>query len=388
MRKRICFVQPKVLAYFHPKLNIVTGGAERQIYFLTQHLKGTKELDLHICSQDLDIFPKEILKKTNLYGRRNGITLHPACKLNGNRIVEAIKLFRCICYVNADLYIFRSADLGVAVAVAMCKALGKPVLYMVAANEANHSFLKSYCGWLGAKAMSWLYNKADLLTVQSEEQNSDFKQLRKRCPDLVLPNLFVKPEFQNLEPQFDQSKGNNILWVGRCDPVKRCEIFLNLAKHHPELPFVMVCPKTSYHKYGESIKTAASKINNLTFIDLCQGEMLWNQYAKAKLLVMTSEHEGFSNVMMEAMYAKRPILTTGINPDNILHDQQAGVSCGDDLEELSQNLIRIYNDKELCLNMGLNGRAYILKKHSPENSTKLLANLIEKFFNNRSSQTE
>lgn len=388
MQKRICFIQPKVLAYFHPKLNVVTGGAERQVYFLTKHLKGVDELDIHVRCQDVSTSPNEISRQANLYGRRDGLTLHPSCRLDGNPILEAIKLFRQIYSINADLYIFRSADLGVAVAAAMCKALGKPVLYMVASNEADENFLKSYCGWFGAKAMSWLYKKADLLTVQSEEQNSDFKQLRNRRPDLILPNLFVKPDFQNLEQQFDLSKGNNVLWVGRCDPVKRCELFLNLAKHHPELPFVMVCPKTSHQKYGDFVKTAASKINNLTFIDLCQGEELWHQYAKAKLLIMTSKHEGFSNVMMEAMYAKLPILTTGINPDNILHDQRAGISCEDDLEELSQNLIGIYDNDELCLNMGLNGRSYITKRHSPKNSTKLLADLIKNFFKKRSSLSE
>lgn len=360
---KLCFIQPKTLAYFQPERGLVRGGAERQIYHLSTSLASTPGLEVSVVVMD---------EGQGAFEHR-GVSVIPGLRLEGSRCIEALKLLKTLRSLGADVYVLHAADLAVGVTGMMVKALGKKLMYMVAnSTESDGAVLKEWCGPLGAKAMGWLYAHADAVLPQTLDQQTAFAE--KRSIDGPLqPNMLVAPEQDPAQPRKDRE---GVLWVGRCDPLKRAERFIELAAQLPDVTFTMVCPPTHLKDYVERIAHLASLRKNLAFIDRAlDSHELWQHYGKAQLLVMTSSSEGYSNVMMEALYSRTPLLTTDLDPDGILSGHGLGIVSND--SSLADHLLEGLNDPELLETMGARGRAFMMERHDPETCTRAFLASLE-----------
>ncbi len=364
MLKKVCFVQMKAMAYFMPELKITPGGAERQIYLISTELAKRPGYEAHLCVADFG--QAETLEV-------KGVKLWRSCDMSKNRLLELLKLKRVLQLIDADVYVFRSADLGVAVGAALVKMLGKKVVYMVAnSDEPNPQGLKRWCGALGAMAMAWLYRKADALTVQSEEQRIGFKKYRNIDVAAKVPNLFLAPKVN--DERKDES--SIILWVGRSDPLKRPDLFIELAKAYPNERFVLVSPATTYVEYSQKCKQKAERIDNLEYLERQTETQLIDLYERAKLMVNTSISEGFSNAMMEALYFKVPLLTRGVDPDEIILRHQLGYACSD-RDDFFASFEKMMTEEKETTEMGARGRDYVESQHSPNASLEKLLSVID-----------
>jgi len=369
--KKICFVQPKVIGYFKPEMNVTPGGAERQIFHLMNHCAQHANLQVHGCVGD---FGQE---KLLVQGE---IRLWRSCALEGNLIYRVWKLFSTIKHINADLYIFRSPDIGVAFGAFLVRLMGRQVLYMIAnEDEGIPKKLKSVCGYWGSRAMTWLYNSADFLVAQTQQQADLFLKHRNVVVSKVIPNMFWKV------PQTNASSDHSLpiqkgysLWVGRCDRIKRCEIFLDLVEQNSDKSFVMICPRTIDTKYWSDISARARSLNNLHFVEKVFPDEIYTWYQQASLLIMTSISEGFSNVMMEALYEKCPLLTLNVNPDNIITNFTLGKTFNDDNLKLFFKAFKdLQNEPELLAKMGESGRQYIEQFHGIASTGQSFIELIK-----------
>jgi glycosyltransferase involved in cell wall biosynthesis len=364
VRKRICFVQLKALAYFLPELAITPGGAERQIYLISRELAKNQGNEVVICVGDFG--QEKMLSK-------EGVSLFCSITSSRNRVLQLPLLYRCLKKIDADVYVFRTVDLGVAVGVLLVKLLGKKIIYMVAnADEANPKALKSWFGSFRSAAMAWVYRNADALVVQTDEQAQDFKQFRGLDVQCKMPNLFTAPSFKEdefLPRQF-------VLWVGRSDPLKRPHLFIEMAKRFPEVSFVLVSPATSYVEYSREIECRSEEVSNLTLLDRQTEEELMKWYCQAMVLINTSVSEGFSNAMLEALYWQVPMLTRGVNPDGVLEKYELGFAR--EIEaEFDACFEQLIQNESMRENMGKRGRAYVEKEHCPKTAMDKLEGVIE-----------
>lgn len=381
--KKICFVQLKVIGYFDVNLGVTPGGAERQIFHLMNFCAQNSELEVHALVGDFGQEPIVVV---------GHIKLWRSCKLMGNPLVRVWKLFRTLQQIHADLYVFRSPDIGVALGALLVKLLRNRVVYMVAnEDEAVPTKLQKICGTVGSRAMAWLYKSADVLITQTQQQAELFKVHRKINVSGILPNIFSKTQSVNPQSASQVSGVSDfskilpelgyILWVGRCDPIKRAELYLDLAEQNPNNKFVMVCPKTSFLAYWDEIFARAQNIKNLTFIEKVSPDEIYTWYQRAKLLVMTSVSEGFSNVMMEALYEKCPLLTLNVNPDNIIHRFKLGNTfCDAEMALFFQAFRNLLADEVGLQQMGEAGRRYIEEFHGVETNGRRFLKLVNEAF--------
>ena len=129
----------------------------------------------------------------------------------------------------------------------------------------------------------------------------------------------------------------------------------------------MIAPVVRDHKtYGESIQKKAKKIKNLELIDFVIPAEIHDFYMKAKVYVLSSELEGFSNTMAEAMQSRCPVLSYNVNPDNILHDHQFGLCAEKDMDKFYQDFEVLNSNEELRGEKGVNGMEYINTFHDKE----------------------
>jgi len=355
--KKICFVVPRAYSFFNPeirKFNDMVGGSQKQAYLLSSELAKDEEFDVNFCVADFGQADAEILQNVKLWKSFN---------FDDGRFQSFLKLYKTIRKIDAEVYIFRAADLGVAFFSLIIRfLLRKKIVYMLGADvELSFNDNKKQFGFLTAFFMKFTYRYANKITVQSKQQfNTYFKNYRRR-PDAIVKNIIEMPEYVGIENKKD------ILWVGRLDEIKNPEIFIKLAEKYPEEKFVMIAPIVSESlNFGSNIHKMARNCNNLELIEFVKPNEILPFYKKAKMYVMTSESEGFSNTMLEAMACGCPVLSYKVNNDQILTNHHFGLCAGGNLDKFYTDFEIIIRDKNLLETMGENAKIYLLLNHKKQ----------------------
>lgn len=350
-KRKICFVVPQTYPFFYASVGAHFGGAERQAYFLGTALAERDEFEVHYCVADYGQGGREV---------RENCQLWPSFNFSENKLRSFFNICKSLQKINADVYIFRSANAVIwPLALYLKYLLKKKVVYMVAhLDEGSFARLVKISGWVAAVSMTLTYSLADVLCVQTKDQAQMFQGRNCRGANVV-KNVFRYP--------VNVSRGKNVgdftLWVGRCVDWKNPDIFLELVERHPEEQFVMVCPAGRDPKFFDELKKRAGLFPNLVFSGGETPDDLTNYYKRAKILAMTSNAEGFSNTMMESMAWTCPILSLGVDPDGIIGSQQLGV-VAENKSTFFQAFQTLVNDPERCHQLGENGKKYLMENHT------------------------
>lgn len=362
---KVCFVQPRAYYLFNQETNAgkdKVGGAQTQMYYLSTALVDNSNFDVHFLVADFGQAGFEIRKK---------VKLHNAFNFDHHLLKKTLDLLHTLKTINADIYIFRSADTGVAIAVFYTKYfLAKKIFYMLASDvETNFKQSKQVSGIISALSMSFVYKFADILSVQTSTQYNLFVKNRKRRPDTIIKNIIYLPkQDKNIKKSFT-------LWVGRLDKIKNPELFIELAKRFPKEKFMMIAPIIRDNMdYGHKIKKIVKQINNIKYIDFVEPDDLNMYYEQAKIYVLTSYTEGFSNTMAGAMANGCPVLSFNVNPDDIFTLHQAGFYSKGEKKLFFKYFKLLINNKDARKQVSENAYVYLKKYH---NKQEIIKNFIK-----------
>ncbi|MFN8255375.1 MAG: glycosyltransferase [Bacteroidales bacterium] len=353
--QRICFVVPRAYYLFNPPSENYAdkvGGAQKQTFLLSTGIAMNPGFDVHFIVADFGQDKLEI---------KSNVKVHKSFSFKQPIPLRLFYLLKSLKKVNADNYIFRAADAGVAVAALFIKIfLRKKVIYMLASDaETNFSQLHKMLGTLTALAMPLVYRMADKITVQTEQQYYLFLNSRKRKPDAVIYNIVN---------QIDNNKLNDnrhsVLWVGRLVKHKNPGIFIELAKFFPEQKFIMVAPVVNESsRFENEIITSTRQIKNLQLINFVSPDEINSYYSEALVYVITSESEGFSNTMAEAMAMGCAVLSYKVDNDFIISNYKLGFLADGNFENLKKGLRELLDNHELRKRCAENAVQYIKNFH-------------------------
>ena len=209
-------------------------------------------------------------------------------------------------------------------------------------TEIDGSFAKRH-GWRGA-----LFERgvalSDYRFAMSEYQRDLFTRLGQ-CSgfyrNLILPRR---------EPLTAQ-KEVDLLWVGRCQTIKRPHLFLDLVERLPEAHCEMICPCEDVSLWKE-VEARAAKLPNLHFHERIPYHEIQEHYDRARFLVSTSEAEGFPNVMIQAAQGRAGILSLDLDPDELITTFGAGFCAHGDFEQLVTRTRELLADRIASEEMG------------------------------------
>lgn len=139
------------------------------------------------------------------------------------------------------------------------------------------------------------------------------------------------------------SKTEDLLWIGRCQKIKRPHLFLDLAERLPEARCTMICSREDIPLWDE-VSARAATISNITFHEGVPYHGIQEFYDRAKLLVSTSEAEGVPNVMIQAAQGDAGIIALAGDPDGMIARFGAGFSAGGDFEAMTAEIRRLLGD--------------------------------------------
>ena len=340
---KVCFVSPKAYPLFNGEVDGVFGGAEVDLYLLSTELAKDENYEVTCIVADYGQPDTEEIEK---------VKIRKSLNFKQNPLTGAVKIYKAMKKANADIYIIKTASPGVPLAAVFCKLNKKAFIYRTAhQRECDGTYLKEHF-FLG-RAFARSLRSAKIVFAQNKDDCQKLKATLK-VDSIVIPN-------GHRIPDISEATQSTVLWVGRSAKAKRPELFFDLAKRI-DAPFTMICQQATGDSNYRELVEKAKQIENLTFIEQVPFSQIDSYFRDAKVLVNTSDSEGFPNTFIQAAKHATGILSLNVNPDNFLEKHNCGICAKGDMDIMGDSLMTILKENRY-IDIGKKARKYVKDHH-------------------------
>ncbi|MCF8076236.1 MAG: glycosyltransferase family 4 protein [Desulfotignum sp.] len=334
-KKTICFIIPKFLYESQ-------GGAELQSYYIARELINRGWEAHYIREYMYPEFPKNYEK--------DGIFIHSIPFLHPQlRFLNTTCLFKVMQNIMADVWYCRATISYLFPVYWNARKLRQGKVVWACSHD------KEIRGVKAAKPiiqMAWNLNQAIFRAVLPRInhillQTQDQKNLLKkhfRLSGRIIYN--AHPKVTGCSALTDNQ---TIIWVGRLQTWKRPELFIALANHFKKKPYQFIAVGIPIEGCGHleaSLRETDKALPNFKFTGELQNAKVCRLITQARLLVCTSDHEGFSNTFIEAWARGVPVISLKVDPDNLLTQKKLGV-VSKSFEQLCKDVEHFMEDDRL-----------------------------------------
>lgn len=228
------------------------------------------------------------------------------------------QLWSALMRADADLYYTSCAGMEVGLLALFCRYFGKRMVFRSASDTDcdKNRLLVEYA------RDRWLYGfglrRADAILVQSSAQAQTLVRsygLKSRVAGMLVETPVTAP-----------THDLDVLWVSNIRSLKRPDRILELATRLPQFNFHMVGGALPGEEaLYEEVQQAAAGMSNLSFHGRLSYRDANAMYGRARLLVNTSDVEGFPNSYLQAWIRGVPVVTL-IDPDSVIEREGLGVT--------------------------------------------------------------
>ena len=347
------------------------GGAERQLVYMLSALQKSGITSRVLCLTKGESFEREI--------EALNVPIEWVGKPN-NRVMRLAKIINNLRKDPADIihssHFYTNIYVGLAGKILRTPSIG-------AVRSDLHSEIKLH-KFLGG----WQVSLPSFLIV-----NSELARTRAINHGIAPGNIeFLRNviETKSVKKKNLPKSGSsiNLLFVGRLDKNKRPERFVHLAaillKKFPKVSLKFQIAgdgelRADLERLAESL-SLSSEI--LEFLGVCSD--MSSVYNRADILISTSEREGTSNVILEAMAHGLPVIATKVGGTAEILNESRGILIDPDNEsELVGAAVILISDQNLRNSLGAEGRKYVIGSHSLEFLRKQLVSIYENLLPNR-----
>jgi glycosyltransferase involved in cell wall biosynthesis len=312
---KICFVGQQNLSVLVPRYQDHTVGGEPVQQTLLARALARRGHDVSMVSADLgqaDGMECEGVRIFKSYRPDAGVPVLRFAHPRWTGLWSALKR------ADADLYYTSCAGMEVGLLALFCRQFGKRFVFRSASDsDCDPSrLLVRYARdrWLYAYGL----RRADAILVQSAAQARTL--LRSYALESRVAGMLVEPPLSAPTHDLD------VLWVGNMRRVKRPDRVLWLASRMPQFRFHMVGgPLPGEASLYQQVRDAAAACANLTFHGPLSYPDATELYGRAKVLLNTSDVEGFPNTYLQAWIRGVPVVTL-IDPDRVIEREGLGVA--------------------------------------------------------------
>lgn len=154
------------------------------------------------------------------------------------------------------------------------------------------------------------------LTIVVSKTLFDYYQAKYPRTNVVyIPNGAIVPKHNQLVQinRLGLEKDNYILFVGRLEPEKGCHLLIEAySKIRTDHHLVIAGKENHGTAYRRQLDTAAAYLQNVHFTGFVEGETLAALYSNAYVVVLPSDIEGMSLVLLEALSYGNCVLASDI----------------------------------------------------------------------------
>jgi len=341
---KVCFVAPKAYPLFNRQVESVFGVAEVDLYYLATELARDKNFRVSFIVADYGQAAMEIIEN---------VTIIRSLDFRKNALTGARRIWQAMKRADADIYLMKTASLGVSLVSHFCKRYDRAFLYRTASMlESNGIYLKRhfFLGRVFARSL----HRAEIVFTQNHT-DQDNLQRTVGVSSIVIPNGHPLPELSGTRHEF-------LLWVGRSEKVKGPDKFIKLAREIPDERFVMICQRATGDDSYDSLCRQAEEVDNLEFHQRVPFNEIDGYFQRAKILVNTSDSEGFPNTFIQACKWATAIVSLSVNPDGFLNKYSCGINCDGRFTRMREAVKHLLAD-DRYMESGRNGRKYVEDHH-------------------------
>ncbi len=313
----------------------VIGGAERQVAELSRHVAKKTQTTVFLdprqpeglyTDQFLASHDAHFLHLPEAQGQRSG-ALAAAAKVR--------RLRRVIQESGVDVVVQRVATWNALYLALACRAAGVPFVYHWASDHDGRlrdlHLPPRIIGPLGFLIGRKLAHAQ--ITITRKQQ-----AMAGRGNVHVLPDLVAERDWQ-------PSRGSDVLWVARIkQQYKQPHLFLDLAEALPERHFVMAGAVVGPADFQSWFRDRLAGLPNVEHLGEVGHDDMPAVYSRARMLVNTSNVEGFCNAFLEAASCEVPTVSLNHDPNGILSERGAGICVGGDTSALPGAVESLYDD--------------------------------------------
>ena len=314
------------------------GGTERVVAMLAnEYIKRGYQAAILLFAGDQVAYP--LHEKVEIYvsGQASG----------GNPLVQISRLHKMRRYFkkNKGCYIFSFSVNGSFFSV--LAAAGIPHRFLV--SERNDPARASR-----QKLRNWSYRKAEKIILQTDDMKRCFSEdIQKKS--VVIPN----PISPDMPGPFQGERIKQIVSVGRLHPQKNHKLLL-----HAFADFHTVYPEYELHIFGigeleNELKQLAKNLgidDHVVFRGFCSDVQheIWDK----AMFVLSSDYEGISNSMIEALAMGVPVISTDCPAGGsrmYIEDGVSGILTPvGDAKALTEAMVKIAENPELAQKFSAN----------------------------------
>lgn len=341
------------------------GGAERVTSVLATSLSDNERIEVYIC----------VLKENeNEYDISDKVTIMYKEQNSDSKIIEAISdvvhIRKSINRVKPDIVVSLSTY-RTNILLQMVCIIRRFIIVLSERNDPER--------YPGNRIMRWLRNMAyylcDGVVFQTEGAQSEFSDYIKRKSTIILNPVQVDRHII-----YAGSREKTIVNCSRLTSQKNIPLLLTSFKR-----FSSSHPEYSLHIYGEGelrdeLIEATKRLgieNRVVFHGYIKNAM--SEIRKASLYVSTSDYEGLSNSVLEAMALGIPTISTDSPPGGARTVIENGLNGllvpTNDIEALVRAMEQVIDDTDLAVRLSENA-----KKITERLSVKRIATLWMEFF--------
>lgn len=344
-------------------LAFLSDGAGAQCHLLAHHLAGRH--DVHVITR-ASASPDDPEVPA-------GVTLHrvsPARDPARNRAAAApggrLSFWKACRAADAAVYFVRGAGFAAFVAWLHARTHRRRVVF----HWASDGDLRGLAlrGFPGTRPLYRLARRhADAQLCQTEHQLSLLPRRERRRATILPDSLDTRVPWR-------VAGGDEVLWVGPIDAeATRPDLFLGLAAALPHRRFRMVGELRGNAAFQEGFRARAASLPNVAVPGLVPRAALPGQYARARVLVNVSDHEGFPTTFLEACASGVPVVSLNADPNGILARQGAGLFLQGDRSGLKAAVERMFGDA--AWRKARAACAAVARRHSPAVAAQRVADL-------------
>lgn len=386
---KICFIQRNAYSLFYNDSEYGFGGAEVRAFLFAKRLAKKPYFEVSFALQyhgqpkyekkyGINLFvdgynyPENVGKKSKyrlinylkykLKRLKKSISELKDFSIGDHRIVSS--RFNNFNKVDADIYctFINSEFAGELVAYAK-RNNKKSILFLAHDRDVSEEYLEEGINSWGQKNSVGRYalKEADLIITQNKFQFEALQSRFKRSSVLIKNPVDFVSRLEPLNTKFD------VLWVGRSNNVKRPDLLIKLAKHLPEISFLMIMNNSDDCLHNGITRNAPANVKLLEYVPYNQIE---KYFASARVFVSTSKSEGFPNTFLQAGKYGLPIFSLTVNPDNFITEYDCGVFANDNYEVLLMEISEVFSDNKAYELKSTNCYSYFKDNHDLDRIVK------------------
>lgn len=280
--------------------------------------------------------------------------------------LNPLKSLYVLLSIRPQMIIYRGADRSLFWVALFAKIVRAKCIFF-GASDVNFVVGKDVL--VGSKINTLLYRCSlpfvSSFVVQNEAQQKSLL-INYNRESIVIPNIWI-----DCTTESSKGKEYDVLWVANMRRLKRPDWFISLAKEMPNYKFAMVGGVTLGDRdYFLQIKKMATDVNNISFLGSMSFLDVNNLFKKVRILVCTSEYEGFPNTFLQAWANGVPVVST-VDPNRLLSSKFIGYAIANQ-NELHLKVEQLLKNHSLYEEQIENIKKYFKNSHSATNAFNLL----------------